>query len=58
MIDWAGNSYAGIRGKADDVPTSVVNTVTGEPAGDVKEIENEQIIEEMKKKCVAGFAFF
>lgn len=58
FIDWAGNSYAGIRGKADDVPTSVVNTVTGEPAGDVKEIENEQIIEEMKKNVLPALLSF
>jgi hypothetical protein len=58
FIDWAGNSYAGIRGKAGDVPTSAVNTVTGEAAGDVEEIEGEQIIEEMRKNVLPALLSF
>jgi hypothetical protein len=48
FTDWAGNSYAGLRGKAGETPSSIVEAETGQVVEGVKEIEGEQIIDELK----------
>jgi hypothetical protein len=48
FTDWAGNSYVGLRGKAGESPSGIADAATGQVAEGIKEIEGEQIIEELK----------
>ncbi|MDR2070836.1 MAG: hypothetical protein LBP81_05415 [Treponema sp.] len=41
--DWTGASYLGILGKAGDTPESVVSAETGEAAGGIQELGDEEI---------------
>jgi hypothetical protein len=48
FTDWAGNSYVGLRGKAGEAPSGVAASETGQLVEGIKEIEGEQIIDELK----------
>lgn len=48
FVDWMGESYVGLRGKAGDIPSEVINAETGEAADSMKELNGEEIIETMK----------
>jgi hypothetical protein len=43
--DWTGSSYLGIWGKSGDTPENVINAETGESAGEIKELTDEEIVE-------------
>ncbi|MDR3188260.1 MAG: hypothetical protein LBT94_03630, partial [Prevotellaceae bacterium] len=48
FVDWAGNSYVGLRGKAGEIPSAVTEPETGQVVEGIKELEGEQIIDELK----------
>jgi hypothetical protein len=48
FTDWAGNPYVGIRGKAGETPSGIVEPETNQPVEGIKELEGEQIIDELK----------
>jgi hypothetical protein len=58
FIDWAGNSYAGIRGKADDLPASVVRPETGELVEGIRELDDAGIIQVMKTEILPALLSF
>lgn len=48
FVDWMGDSYVGIRGKAGNTPSTVINTETGQAVSEMKELNGEEIVETMK----------
>lgn len=47
MADWSGNIYMGIVGKSGEEPSTVVNTETGEQVEGMRELTDEEILDEV-----------
>lgn len=47
IADWSGNLYMGVVGKAGDEVTTVVNTKNGEQVEGMKELSDEEVLEQM-----------
>lgn len=52
FMDWSGTEYVGVRGKAGDIPTAVIDAETGEQAETMTELTDEEIIEILKNELL------
>ncbi|MDM8161105.1 hypothetical protein QUH73_14870 [Labilibaculum sp. K2S] len=47
IADWTGNMYMGIVGKSGDAPATVIDPETGESVEGMKELSDEEILDEV-----------